>query len=279
MAARLRYWLFRLLSALRWYGRAGTRYDVHSPFLSAFVREVYRDRRTFYAFGLIDRIRKYWSGQKQSIRLMELGAPSRTTTSTTRSAASLVSSNAIGNTSGRFLFRLCLWVRPARIIEFGTNAGISTLYLHLADTRTPLLTVEGNPEVAELARTTFAKAQVSSSLCLFNDRFGDWLGAHGDLASERTLLFLDGNHQRQPTLDYVNALLPRLTTDSVIVVADIHWSEEMETAWEDLQKLPAVTASVDLYHFGLLFLRPELNGPHITLIPTRYKPWRVGFFS
>ncbi|MGB3800791.1 MAG: class I SAM-dependent methyltransferase [Lewinella sp.] len=279
MADRFRYWIFRLLSALRWYGRSRTRYDVHSPFLSEFVREVYRDRRSFYAFGLIDRIRKHWAGQQQSVTLLQLGAPSRTTTATTRTAASLVRTNAIGSASGRFLFRLSLWLRPQRIIEFGTNAGISTLYLHLANTRTPLLTVEGNPEVADLARTTFSMAQVSSSLCLFNNRFAEWLTTQKDLERECTLFFLDGNHQQQPTLEYVRTLLQRVTRDSVFVVADIHWSAEMEAAWAELKDLPEVTASVDLYHFGLLFFRPELNGPHLTLIPTRYKPWRVGFFS
>ncbi|PPK85644.1 methyltransferase family protein [Neolewinella xylanilytica] len=278
MAEHLRYWFFRITSALRWYFRAQTRYDVHSPFLSAFVREVYHDRRSYYAFGLIDRIRSYWSGQEQAVRLLELGAPSKTTTELRRSAASLVRTNAIGDASGRLLFRMCLWLKPQRIVEFGTNAGISTLYLHLADTRTPLQTVEGNPEVAELARTTFSRAGATPSLSLFNERFSDWLEARENGDSKRTLFFLDGDHRREPTIAYVRAMLKRSTTESVFVVADIHWSKEMEAAWEALERLPEVTATLDLYHFGLLFFRSELNGPRLTLIPTRFKPWRIGFF-
>ena len=278
MGERIRYWVFRILSALRWYGRAGTRYDIHSPYLSEFVREVYRDDRSFYAFGLIARIRKYWSEEKGQIRLQQLGAPSKTTSAQQRSAASLVRSSAIGSRSGRLLFRLALWLQPRRIVEFGTNAGISTLYLHLADTRTPLLTVEGNPDIAALARNTFARAQVSSSLCLFTNRFSDWLAEHRPSKQEKMLFFLDGDHRAAPTLNYVRRMLPVATPDSVFVIADIHWSAEMEDAWAELKQLPEVHASLDLYHFGLLFLRKELNGPHLTLIPTRFKPWRVGFF-
>ena len=156
--AHLRYWLFRLTAALHWYLRASTRYDVHSPFLSSFVHEVYTDDRHYYVFDLVPQLRRYWEGRSEMIPLQSLGAPSRTTTRTQRTAASLVRSSAISDRSGRLLFRLAVWLRPERIIEFGTNAGISTVYLHAADTRTPLLTVEGNPAVAALATDTLQRA-------------------------------------------------------------------------------------------------------------------------
>ena len=278
MADRISYWTFRLQSSLRWYARAQTRYDVHSPYLHDFVREVYRDRRFYHAFGLIRNIRVAWSKSPDRVKLLELGAPSRTTNATSRSAASLVASNAIAESEGRMLFRLVLWLQPERIVEFGTNAGISTLYLHLADTRTPLFTVEGNPEVAALARASFERAGASERLQACVSTFRDWLRKPPFTGRARTLFFLDGDHRREPTVAYVRAMLPTATPDSIFVIADIHWSEEMEAAWEELKGLPEVRASVDTYHFGLLFFRTEMNGPHLTLTPTRSKPWRVGFF-
>ncbi|WP_168797551.1 O-methyltransferase [Neolewinella litorea] len=278
MGDRLRYWFFRLTSALRWYLGASTRYDVHSPFLTGFVREVYRDDRVYYAFSRIAEIRAYWRQQRQTVGLMQLGAPSRTTTARQRTAASLVSTNAIDDRCGRFLFRLTLWLRPERIVELGTNAGISTLYLHLADTRTPLLTVEGNGEVAALARTTFTRAAATAEVRSFTATFTDWLSRDLPTEPARVLAFLDGDHRYGPTLDYVQRLLDTATDESIIVVADIHWSPGMERAWAELRQHPRVTASVDVYHFGLLFLRPELRGPHLSLIRTRFKPWRIGFF-
>ena len=278
MRAFLRYWIFRLTAALRWYLGARTRYDVHSPFLSDFVRDVYYDKRHYQAFDSIKALRKYWRTQRQPVKLLSLGAPSRTTRRDRRSAASLVSSSAIGAASGKFLFRLTLWLQPARIIEFGTNAGISTAYLQLADTRTPVATVEGNPEVAALARETFERLGPLPQLTAATTTFSDWLDGQPTTPSTRLLFFLDGDHRYAPTLNYVDRVLAWATDDSVIVVADIHWSPEMERAWTKLKALPRVTASVDTYHFGLLFLRKESNGPHLSLIPTRYKPWRVGFF-
>ncbi|TXF86280.1 hypothetical protein FUA23_19765 [Neolewinella aurantiaca] len=298
MKAPLKYWLFRATSAVRWYLGASTRYDVHSPHLVEFIREVYRDDRHYHAFDLIASVRNYWRGRPGTVKLQSLGAPSKTTSKSERTVRSLVATNAIDDDCGRFLFRLALWLRAKSIIEFGTNAGISTLYLHAADTRATLHTVEGNADVAALAKETFAKAGVGSGLHAHVGLFTDWLedSPHKSVQAvvpvERMpittkvpdnepldLFFLDGDHRYQPTLDYVRALLPSRSENAVFVIADIHWSEEMERAWEELKLFPEVTASVDVYHFGLLFFKEGVSGPHISLISTRFKPWRLGFFG
>lgn len=283
MPASLAYYWFRFRSALRWYFRAGTRYDVHSPRLFDFVQEVYDDDRHFHLFDLVDAIRGYWSRQRDSVRLQSLGAPSKTTSKTERTVSSLVATNAIAHKEGALLFRLALWLKAEHMLEFGTNAGISTLYLHGANTNAHLYTVEGNPEVAALARKTFQKAGTSPRLRAYTDRFDHWLKKHwpalADSSGPLDLFFLDGDHRYQPTLDYVRTVLPNATAQSVFVIADIHWSEGMERAWEELKTFPEVTASLDLYHFGLLFFDPGMEGPHQTLAPTWMKPWRMGFFS
>lgn len=278
MRAPLSYWLFRAGSAIRWYCRARTRYDVHSPHIVEFLNEVYCDRRYYHAFAKIRGIRKSWEKEKVTVKLTSHGAKSKTTARGERSAASLVATNAINDASGRFLFRLALWIKAKRLLEFGTNAGISTLYLAEADTRAQVQTVEGNPALAELAQRTFslAKLQPTAYVSLFER----WLEENPpNLAAPYDLIFIDGDHRYQPTLDYVDQLLPATNPAGIIVVADIHWSEGMEKAWAELKDRPGVTASVDTYHFGLLFLKPGLEGPHVTLIPTRFKPWRLGFFS
>lgn len=307
MKTPFKYWIFRFTSAVRWYLGASTRYDVHSPYIVEFIREVYRDDRHYHAFDLIASVRKYWQGRPGTVKLQSLGAPSKTTSKDERTVRSLVATNAIDDDCGRFLFRLALWLRAKSIIEFGTNAGISTLYLHAADTKAILHTVEGNADVAVLARETFAKAGTGPGLQPHVGLFNKWLWANGPkpapLASSEKfsikrktnkravgnatkaedlpldLFFCDGDHRYQPTLDYVAALLPSRSTNAVFVIADIHWSEGMERAWEELKKLPEVTASVDVYHFGLLFFKEGVSGPHISLVSTRFKPWRLGFFG
>jgi predicted O-methyltransferase YrrM len=312
MQSTFSYWLFRITSALRWYAGARTRYDVHSPHLVEFLREVYNDDRHYHAFDLIRSVRAYWRRKSGTVKLRALGAPSKTTRKNERTVSSLVATNAIDDRCGRLLFRLAIWLEAKNILEFGTNAGISTLYLHAADTRARLDTVEGNPDVAALAQETFSKAGVGLGLHAHISLFQDWLdqqpqtstassfsqraapngakllsthssqgpqASQGEHSEPLDLFFLDGDHREQPTLDYVNQLLPRTTENAVFVIADIHWSPGMERAWEALKQLPEVTASVDVYHFGLLFFKPGVNNVHLRLIQTRFKPWRLGFFG
>lgn len=277
MAASLSYYWFRLRSALRWYARAGTRQDITDARLEEFIKEVFQDTRHYHAFDLVRAIRHYWSQQDGSVKLQSLGAPSKTTSRKERSVRSLVKTNAIDDDCGRLLFRLALWLKADRILEFGTNAGISTLYLHAADTRALLQTVEGNPGVAALARETFAKAGTSAQLYPYVSRFDAWLDDHWPNTPPEQpldLFFLDGDHRYQPTLGYVRRLLPSATAQSVFVIADIHWSEGMERAWGELQQFPEVRASLDLYHFGLLFFDPKMEAQHLKLVSGNWKPWR-----
>jgi hypothetical protein len=61
---------------------------------------------------------------------------------------------------------------------------------------------------------------------------------------------------------YVHFLLPRMNEKGVIVVDDIHHSEQMERAWKALQTDGRVTTSMDLYHVGLLFVDPHYLKRH-----------------
>jgi predicted O-methyltransferase YrrM len=48
------------------------------------------------------------------------------------------------------------------------------------------------------------------------------------------LIFIDGNHRGAALIRYVNELAPCLSEKGVIVCDDIHWSRDMEAAWDEL---------------------------------------------
>jgi len=71
--------------------------------------------------------------------------------------------------------------------------------------------------------------------------------------------FIDGNHRKEPTERYFKELLAKTNNDSILVFDDIHWSREMEAAWETIKKDATVTCSIDLFFIGIVFFRKEFK--------------------
>ena len=93
---------------------------------------------------------------------------------------------------------------------------------------------------------------------LFRSNFDNVLGSKLKTQDSRLdLVFFDGNHKKIPTLNYFNQCLSLATNDSVFIFDDIHWSGEMEEAWEEIKSPPKVTVTIDLFFLGLVFFRKE----------------------
>jgi hypothetical protein len=78
-------------------------------------------------------------------------------------------------------------------------------------------------------------------------------------------VFLDGNHRYEPTVRYFRLCLKEAHNDTMFVFDDIHYTKEMETAWKIIVESPEVTASIDLFHQGWVFIKKELSKQHFIL--------------
>ena len=90
--------------------------------------------------------------------------------------------------------------------------------------------------------------------------------------------YIDGNHQKTPTLAYFEQCLEYSHSDTIFVFDDIHWSAEMESAWNEIKEHPKVTLTIDLFYMGLIFLSSDKGEmQHFSIIPAKYKPWKIRF--
>jgi predicted O-methyltransferase YrrM len=71
--------------------------------------------------------------------------------------------------------------------------------------------------------------------------------------------FIDGNHTYKATVSYFETLLKVAHNDTVFVFDDIHWSEGMEKAWNEICDNGQVTVSIDLFRMGIVFLNKDLS--------------------
>lgn len=252
------------LRYMHFYGKAISRrqgYGVHSPFAFGFLRDVIDDRKPFYAFPSIEKLRLQLLQNSSEIRFSDFGAGSRKEGSkVVRSVASIAKSSLKPPRYGRLLFRLADFLQPGTILELGTSLGVTTSYLAKACPLSQIYTFEGCEEVADIAQKNFRDLSLSN-IHMIRGNFDDTLPEFIETSKNIDLAFVDGNHRYEPTLRYFQWISKNCSGHSVMVFDDIHWSSGMEKAWNEIRHSDGVTLSLDLFFMGLIFFRKEIYAP------------------
>ncbi len=177
---------------------------------------------------------------------------------------------------GILLQRLSAATRAQRILELGTNTGLSASYLVSSPSVELLLTIEGSPGLSAIARRTIAQFSDRFEVrnALFDDALTELLGEPPfDLA------FIDGQHEGAATLHYEERVRPLMRRDGgVVVFDDIYWSRDMLAAWHTIVRSGAYALTVDLGSVGVGVLG-ETPSRHVDLmryVGRPHVPRRVG---
>ena len=267
------------LRFIKYYFRAKTRYNIHSPFVFDFVENVLEDDRWFYAFSEIESYRNWLKANPALVEITDFGAGSQVTPNKIRTLASLAKHSANRPYACQLLFLIIQHYKPATLLELGTSLGISTAYQAAAALDSRIISIEGCPNVAHHATQTFQFLKVQN-VVLLEGRFDEMLPVAFEEFKKLDYVFVDGNHRKEPTLRYFEKCLEHAHEGSIFVFDDIHWSEGMEAAWEEIKTHPKVKITIDLFFFGVVFFREEQQvKEHFTLIRWLWKPWKIGFFD
>ena len=248
------------LKYLKYYvtSKNGKGHGIHSPFVFNFVKHVLNDDRKYYSYVGVELLRKKLLGRKEIIEVEDLGAGSVLSVSNKRTVAEICKNTSKSPKLGQLLFRCTQYFKPATILELGTSLGISTAYLSLGNLNAEVITCEGSKTVASIAEENFRQLgfeNISLELGNFDDTLPGILKKYKRI----DFAFIDGNHREEPTYRYFLNLIPNLHNDSVLVFDDIHWSEEMESAWKKIQDHESVKATIDLFFIGLVFFRNDFK--------------------
>jgi predicted O-methyltransferase YrrM len=257
--------LFQVFAYLRFWLRSGNAHGLHSPFVFGLYTSVVRHTGTYAAYAPIEARRQALLQSTASISVTDFGAGSHTGAGQQRRVADIARTAAKPPHLAKLLFRLANYYRPATVLELGTSLGLTTAYLAAADSRRRVVTFEGCPNVAAVARETFSAVQLGN-VDLVEGNLDDTLApALAALGAPVNFAFFDGNHRCEPTLRYFELCLKHRTDASVFVFDDIHWSADMERAWETIKAHPEVTMTVDLFYIGLVFFRRNQPKQHFWL--------------
>jgi predicted O-methyltransferase YrrM len=257
--------IHQLLSYLRFWLRSGNAHGLHSPFVFALYTTVVRHTGQYAVYEPVEKRRQELLRSLQSITVQDFGAGSHTGAGQVRRVADIARAAAKPPRLGQLLFRLVNYFQPKTTLELGTSLGLTTAYLAAAHSRHRVITFEGCPATAAIARETFAGLHLQN-IELYEGNLDDTLApALASLTAPVDFVFFDGNHRYEPTLRYFELCLNRAHENSIFVLDDIHWSAEMERAWETIKAHPQVLLTVDLFYIGLVFFRRNQPKQHFSL--------------
>lgn len=252
-------------------------HGVHSPFVFDLVTKCFYDTTKYPEYETLKSYRKSLLENKNSIDVTDFGAGSRVFKSNTREISKIAQNAGITSKNAELLFRIVRYFQPKSILEIGTSLGLATSALSLGNKNAEIITLEGCPNTMKAAKKMF---QVSSfklpnnAVEFVNTEFNLYFE---NLKPETLnlkpqifdLIYFDGNHSKKATLDYFEALLPTICNDSIWIFDDIHWSADMEEAWEIIKNHPKVTVTIDTFQWGIVFFRTEQMKEHFIINPNK----------
>ncbi|PTX44102.1 methyltransferase family protein [Christiangramia gaetbulicola] len=255
--------LFQLKSYLNFLLKSQNQHGLHSPFVYDLVTKCFYDKSEHKTYKLIKDYRNDLLGNKDRITVTDFGAGSRIFRSNERPVFSIAKNAGITLHRAKLLYRLTNYLKIDKALELGTSLGIASSAIAV-NKSTDLITIEGCPETANIAKQQFEKYQLNNITLRVNE-FEAELNRLIREHHKFDLIYFDGNHQKQATLDYFEKLLPTAHNDSVFIFDDIHWSAGMEEAWEEIKRHPKVKVTIDTFQWGFVFFRQEQVKQHFCI--------------
>lgn len=250
--------LFILQAYIRYRSKAKSAHGIHSPFVYDFIENVLQDQRHFYTYDDIAQLRKQLLQDTSVISVEDFGAGSHLGSTKNRVIKDIAKTAGRTEKFGKLLFKMVQYYSLNNIVELGTSLGIGTTYIAKANEHATITTIEGSEAVAAKAKQNFESLAIKNVQQVIGN-FNTTLSPTLDKMKTIDLLFIDGNHQQRPTIDYFMQALPHIHNESIFIFDDIHWSKGMELAWQEIKNNPSVTLSIDLFFFGIVFFKKEFK--------------------
>ncbi len=252
-------YLFPFWSRLTYWLQKEDRYSLQSP----FAAEVYNKLRTFLQESKSkDLDIEVWRNQllrdEEVLDIKDFGAGSkklkkkkfRHTKSVTRYSTSSRKFSQV------YQF-FCMFSPAYCVFELGTCVGTNSLYLSRV-ANAPIYTFEGSKNLIKKAK----EGPVSKAIKYIEGNISDTLPELLKKVGKIDFILIDANHTYSGTMAYFKMILPYLSETSIVAIGDIHWSQEMERAWQEIYNLPEVSLSMDFFECGILFFQKGLTKNH-----------------
>ncbi len=263
-----------ILRFLRFSSRAKSIDLIDSPLLfdlCKILRDKYIDPTEQ---STIENRRTELINDRSIIQRQSLGAVSKMNPHEKISISQLAQSSVSPRYKCELLTGLVKWTRARRVLELGTSLAISSSYMATIDDVVTIDTVEGSSSIG----TINAQVTLNSKITCHIDSFTSFITHQKERHTKYDCILLDGHHQYESTIEYVDECMDLLNPGGYLILDDIYWSSGMMDAWQVIKCRSDYNLSIDVFFYGILSKQTILKEAiDIKLWPFRSR-WQVGLF-
>lgn len=265
--------LFQIKSYLKFLWYSKNEHAVHSPFVFNLITKCFYDKESkpdpsgserAKQYEILKNYRNSLLENKNTIEVNDFGAGSKVFKSNTRQIVKIAKTAGISPKRAELLFRITNYFQPTTVLEIGTSLGLATSALALGNPKAKITTLEGCPNTMAIAKNQLQLLNVNNVELVLTE-FSDFLQSQNLKSKIFNLIYFDGNHSKKATLEYFELLLPTICNETLWIFDDIHWSSEMQEAWEIIKSHPKVTVTIDTFQWGMVFFRHEQPKEHFVI--------------
>jgi predicted O-methyltransferase YrrM len=243
------------------FSRHSKGHGIHSPFVFDLVSTLFRNKTGVDVVCSIEIIRERLLKDNRKIVVNDLGAGREKRKTPIRKVSEIARNSAIPEKYGRLLSNLAGRFGNGTILELGTSLGISTMYMACASPSASVYTIDACRECSGIAAENFSSAGLSNIKQL-NGSFAEVLPSLRPAGLKPGFVFIDGDHRKKALTENFSLIAENSGPATVIAIDDIHDSEEMTLAWDEIRQHGKVSATIDIFRMGIVFFREDITRNH-----------------
>ncbi|MDW3210526.1 MAG: class I SAM-dependent methyltransferase [Reichenbachiella sp.] len=253
---------FRIIRYIRYWLLAMDEHSLQSPYLFNLYQQALNPaRRGRLNSAEVEALRRRLHHDERKIELNAFGSGSSMSSPRSKRIKNIARLGITSKSQSEILVNLLEYQGSKVVLELGTSLGVNTIYLSRAKGVEHVVTVDGNTDLCEIARSHFSELklrnieQVNSDIDTFLQ----------ELDGTFDFIYIDANHTYEATRCFFSKSLHHLSDSGIIILDDINWSPEMSKAWTEIQDEYPDHLYIENDKIGIVFANVESVKRHYIL--------------
>ena len=152
----------------------------------------------------------------------------------------------LGFKKPKLILKVIAYFKPINSLEIGNSLGLVAPVMKISQPNATVTTIANTPGTAGFAENLFSENLVKAT----NNKPFD-------------LVFF--NRIEKATLSYFESCLSNIHNETFFIFKDLYSSKEKRTTWAKIKQHPKVTVTIDVFHYGFVFIRKEQQKEHFKI--------------